>query len=100
MLKIVVFQQDSSGESKIAGIKKYGKGRFDIQMVSIDMPLPPIIDDAREFLPDAIDADLVLDFLRHPDLSYDLAQLCRENGIPVIASGKKMKLDGVATPPT
>jgi len=99
-LKILVFQQNNSGESKIAGIKKFGKHRFDLHMVSIDMPLPPVIDDAREFLPEDIEADLVLDFLKHPDLSYDLAQLCREKGIPVVASGKKMKIEGVAVPPT
>ena len=99
-MKILVFQQNDSGESKIAGIKKFGEGRFDIHMISMDMPLPPVIDDTREFLPEDIDADLVLDFLKHPDLSYDLAQLCREKGIPVVASGKKMNIEGVATPPT
>ena len=99
-LKILVFQQNGSGESKIAGIRKYGEDRFDLKMVSIDVPLPPVIDDAREYLPADIDADLVLDFLKHPDLSYDLGQLCRQKGIPVVASGKKSKIDGVATPPT
>ena len=99
-MKIVVFQQNGSGESKITGITKFGQDRFDLQMISIDMPLPPVIDDAREFLPADIDADLVLDFLKHPDLSLDLAYLCREKGIPVVASGKKMTIDGVATPPT
>jgi thymidylate synthase len=99
-LKIIVFQQNNSGESKIAGIRKFGEGRFDLHMISIDIPLPPVIDDAREFLPADIDADLVLDFLKHPDLSYDLARLCRDKGIPVVASGKKLKYEGVATPPT
>ena len=99
-MKIVVFQQNGSGESKIAGITKFGQDRFDLQMISIDMLLPPVIDDAREFLPADIHADLVLDFLKHPDLSLDLAHLCRDKGIPVVASGKKMKIDGVATPPT
>ncbi len=99
-MKILVFQQSNSGESKITGIRKFGKDRFDLHMVSIDVPLPLVIDDARELLPDDIDADLVLDFFKHPDLSYDLAQLCREKGIPVVASGKKMKIEGVATPPT
>jgi hypothetical protein len=96
----VVFQQNNSGEAKIAGIKKYGEDRFDLKMVSIDTPLPPVIDDTREFLPADIDADLVLDFLQHPDLSYDLGRLCRQKGIPVVASGKKEKIEGVATPPT
>ena len=99
-MKIIVFQQNNSGESKIAGIRKFGEGRFDLHMISIDIPLPPVIDDAREFLPADIDADLVLDFLKHPDLSYDLARLCRDKGIPVVASGKKLKHEGVATPPT
>lgn len=99
-MKILVFQQNDSGESKIAGIKNFGKDHFDLHMVSIDMPLPPVIDDGREFLPEDIEADLVLDFLNHPDLSYDLAQLCREKGIPVVASGKKMNIEGVAAPPT
>jgi len=99
-LNILVFQQNNSGETKIAGIKKYGKDRFDLQMVSIDIPLPPVIDDARELLPADIDADLVLDFLQHPDLSYDLGRLCHQKGIPVVASGKKEKIEGVATPPT
>ena len=100
VLKVLVFQQNGSGESKIAGIRKYGDDRFDIKMISIDIALPPVIDDAREFLPEDIDADLVLDFLQHPDLSYDLGQLCSRKGIPVVASGKKVKIEGVATPPT
>lgn len=99
-MKILVFQQNGSGEGKIAGITKFGEHRFDLQMISIDEPLPPVIDDGRDFLPADIDADLVLDFLQHPDLSLDLAHLCREKGIPVVASGKKMKVEGVAAPPT
>ena len=99
-MKIIAFQQNGSGESKIAGIRKFGRDRFDLKMVSIDVPLPPIIDDAREFLPADFDADLVLDFLQHPDLSYDLGQMCRKKGIPVVASGKKAKIEGVAAPPT
>jgi hypothetical protein len=99
-VKILVFQQDGRGETKIEGIKAYGGDDFQIEMVSIDMPLPPVIDDAREFLPQEIEADLVLDFLKHPDLSYDLANLCAEKEIPVIASGKKIHEPGVITPPT
>lgn len=99
-MKVLVFQQNGSGESKIAGIRKFGQDRFDLEMISIDTPLPAVIDDARDYLPDDIDADLVLDFLTHPDLSYDLGLLCREKGIPVVASGKKVKMEGVATPPT
>ena len=99
-LKILVFQQEGRGQTKIAGIKTYGGDDFQIDMISIDIPLPPVIDDAREFLPKDIEADLVLDFLKHPDLSYDLAKLCARKGIPVVASGKKIHETGVISPPT
>jgi hypothetical protein len=99
-LKILVFQQNQKGETKIAGIRKYGGNRFKIDVISIDEDLPPVIDDARQFLPEKIEADLVLDFLQHPDLSYDLAQLCSERKIPLVASGKKHHFRHVIIPPT
>lgn len=99
-MKILVFQQNQKGESKIAGIRKYGGDRFRIDVISMDNDLPPVIDDARTFLPKKIEADLVLDFLQHPDLSYDLAQLCSEMEIPLVASGKKHHPVHVITPPT
>lgn len=99
-MKIIVFQQNESAAGKIAGIREYGRNRFHLQMESIDAPLPQIIDDTSEWLPENINADLVLDFLKHPDLSLDLMDLCQEHGIPVVASGKKINLEGVSTPPT
>ena len=99
-MKIQVFQQNGSGESKIKGIHDYGEDDFKIEIVSIDIPLPPVIDDAEDLLPKEIDADLVLDFLKHPDLSYDLAALCARKDIPLIASGKKIRAEGVISPPT
>ena len=98
-LKILVFQQGGRGESKVKGIRRYGKNQFDLTLITIDQPLPPVVDDASEFLPETIDADLVLDFLKHPDLSHDLALLCRRLTIPIVASGKKTTVDGTHTPP-
>jgi hypothetical protein len=98
--KIVVFQQNQSGRTKVEGIRNYGKDRFIVETVDIDTPLPPVIDDAAEFLPERIEADLVLDFLGHPDLSMDLGHLCTRLGIPVVASGKKSRDGLVITPPT
>ena len=98
--KILVFQQNGSGESKIAGVRKYGGDRIVLEIVSIDDPLPPLIEDTSEFLPPKITADLVLDFMKHPDLNHDLAGLCIDQGIPLIASGKKLEITGVHTPPT
>ena len=98
--KIVIFQQNQSGAAKAAGIRKFGRDRFIVETVDIDTALPPVVDDTGEFLPDRIEADLVLDFLAHPDLSMDLGLLCTQLGIPVVASGKKSRDGLVITPPT
>ena len=98
--KILVFQQNGSGERKIEGIRTYGKEIFTIEVVSIDEPLPAVLDDTQEYLNLDIRADLVLDFLTHPDLSYDLAVACRNKKIPVVTSGKKLRVKWPFTPPT
>ncbi len=98
--KILVFQQHGSGESKIKGIRDYGAGLFDLEVISIDSDLPPVIDDPETYLPAEIQADLVLDFLKHPDLSYELAHTCNRRKIPIVARGKKWRVQGVLTPMT
>lgn len=98
--KVTVFQQQGSGERKIAGVRLYGGDIIDLDVVSIDVELPPVLDDTSQFLPRELDTDLVLDFLKHSDLSEDLADLCAEKGIPVIASGKKINNKWVMKPPT
>ena len=92
--RIAVFQQDDSAKSKIAGVKKHGGENVDIHLYDMPLDLPPLIDHAGEYLPADLDADLVLDYLKHPDLSEDLADLCAAKGIPVVASGKKTRPDG------
>jgi hypothetical protein len=98
--RILVFQQNGSGEKKIEGIRRYGDGLFEIDIVSINASLPPIIDDADELIPQDIRTDLVLDYLKHPDLSFDLSMACQSKKIPVVASGKKLRVKGTLTPPT
>ncbi len=97
---IWVYQQNQSAMGKIQAIERYAKNAIDLKIISIDDTLPPIIDDASFYLPPPHDADLVLDHLKHPDLSHALAQLCRQAGIPVIASGKKPPLEDALTPRT
>jgi hypothetical protein len=87
--RILVFQQNGSGESKIAGLRKYGGDSLVLESISIDQELPPVIDHSEDYLPDDFTADLVLDFLSHPDLNHNLALMCTRKNIPVIASGKK-----------
>ena len=98
--RIVVFQQNGSGQPKIKGIGQYGGGRFDVQTISIDNALPQILDNTDDYLPKTVHADLVMDFLKHPDLSCDLMEKCLQQGIPVVASGKKNGRNGIHTPPT
>jgi thymidylate synthase len=97
---VLVLQQNGSAESKIQGIRKFGEGLIALDVLSIDEPLPPIIDDALEYLPTEITASLVLDFLKHPDVSQDLAALCIRKSIPIVASGKKFRIKGAFTPLT
>lgn len=97
---ILVFQQNHSAEAKIRGVRKYGRDCFDIRVISIDMSLPDVIDNSTDILPQHFSADLVLDFLKHTDLSHDLGIMCRDRKIPVIASGKKSRDKWVIAPPT
>ena len=98
-LQVIVFQQNGRGDSKVSGMRKYGGDHFNISVVTIEKVLPAVVDDSSEYLPESIEADLVLDFLTHPDLSHDLALLCRRLEIPIVASGKKTTVANTHTPP-
>jgi hypothetical protein len=98
--KILVFQQKGSGVNKISGLKKFGGKRFIIETYDIDEPLPGLIENGNDYLPETIDADLVLDYLKHLDLSNDLWLLCEKLGIPVVASNKKTTGKWAMTPRT
>jgi hypothetical protein len=87
--KLVVFEEQGSGEKKIQGITEHGRGLVISRRYNIQESLPEIVDDPENYIPEDFSADLVLDFLKHPDLSAYLAGLCRKKNIPVIASGKK-----------
>lgn len=98
--RVMVFQQNGSGERKIAGVLQHAGDIITIEVISIDIPLPPVIDDSSEYLPGSLDTDLVLDFLKHKDLALDLAALCDRHQIPIISSGSKLANKWVLTPPT
>jgi len=87
--RIVIFEEHGSGEKKIQAITEHGKGLKIVRRVNIEEQLPEIVDNPEDYIPEDFTADLVLDFLKHPDLSAHLARVCKMNNIPVIASGKK-----------
>ncbi len=88
-MKILVFEQNGSGQHKIAGMEEYGTGLEIFEVISIDESLPEFVDNPEEYITDSFSADLVLDYLTHPDLSHYLIMLCKQKKIPVVASGKK-----------
>lgn len=87
--RIVVFEQNGSGGPKISGIEKYGRDLVIAAVVSVGCSLPEFIDNPERYLSDDFEGDLALDFLKHPDLSTYLADICHEKKIPLVASGKK-----------
>ena len=87
--KLVVFEEHGSGEKKIQGISEHGTGLEISRRYNIEESLPALVDDPELYIPEDFSADLVLDFLKHPDLSSYLVQVCRKKNIPVVASGKK-----------
>ncbi len=86
----MIFEEDGSGDYKIAGIQVYGTNISIRKVFNIQGPLPVLIDEPEEYVNADFHADLVLDFLRHPDLSHYLVGLCRARRIPVIASGRQI----------
>jgi hypothetical protein len=71
--QIVVFEQRGSGQKKVQGIQDYGGDAFAVRTVDISEDLPELLDEPELYLPKSIEADLVLDYMTHPDLSDELA---------------------------
>lgn len=97
--RILVVQQGESGRPKIEGIRRHGGDRFVLDTWSVPEDLPGILDETEAYLPQDPDADVVLDFVGHPDVSQDLIAMCRERNIPVVAPGKGANLEWAHTPP-
>jgi len=87
-MDITVFQQNGSAEKKTAGIRRYATGLTIKKVFSLDGTYPEIIDFPQEYIPESFAGDLVLNFLKHPDLSDYLVELCERKNIPVITTGK------------
>ncbi|RUM39670.1 MAG: hypothetical protein DSY70_05270, partial [Desulfobulbus sp.] len=88
-MKITVFEQNGSGQQKIQGIRDYGRDIEINEIISINTFLPDFVEDPETYVSETFSADLVLDYLTHPDLSHYLVLLCSKKNIPVVSSGKK-----------
>jgi len=87
--RLVIFQEKGSGEKKLAGLRRFGRDLEITAVYDITAPLPSFIDTPEEFITTDFNGDLVLSFLKHPDLLDYLAELCKAKKLPLIASGKK-----------
>jgi hypothetical protein len=90
--RIAVFEYRHSGHKKIEGIRRYGRNIEITSVINIEEPLPDFIDEPEDYLDDDFEADLVLCFIKHPDLADYLAEICQRKGIPIVASGTKTSL--------
>lgn len=90
-MDIIVFQQSGSAERKTAGIKEYGKDICIKKIFSIDESLPEVLDNPEKYITEKFSGDLVLNFLKHPDLSSYLVDLCEKKSIPIVTTGKPGK---------
>ncbi len=88
-MDIVVFQEHNSGELKIEGVQRYGSGISIREMITIDQFLPDFIEEPEDYIVDDFSADLVLNYLKHPDLVDHLIRICEQKNIVVISPGKK-----------
>ncbi len=100
MQRIVIFQQAGNAATKEAWIRAHGQDLEIVRVVDVGGDLPAIIDEPGDLLPDDWRADLVLSYLRHPDLADELARMCVERGVALVASGKRLTGPGVFCPPT
>ena len=88
-MDILVFQERGSGEHKVEGVQSFGLRMKITGIVSIDTFLPDFIENPEDIIDDTFCADLVLNFLKHPDLVDYLIRLCEKKDIPIVSAGKK-----------
>jgi hypothetical protein len=88
--RLVVFDESGLGKYKVSGIEQYGHNIVIEKIFNIPEDLPDIIDEPEEFMPEDIKGDLILNFIKHPDLSEHLVKMCKIKGVPVIAPGQQI----------
>ncbi len=96
---ISIFQQTGIGEQKIKGLLEYGQHITIAQIITLPTALPDFIEDPEDYFSEAITGNIVLSFIKHPDLADYLVSLCNTLAIPVVASGPRT-IQGAFSPIT
>lgn len=89
--RISVIQEGDSGAQKISGIEAYGHHLEIVEIITVPSGLPPLVDAPEVYVPEHLAGELVLSFIKHPDLLDHLAAICERQQIPLIASGRKCR---------
>jgi thymidylate synthase len=87
-MEIIVFQQSGSAEMKVKGIARFGENINIKDTISINGSFEEFVENPEKYIPSDFEAELVLNFLKHPDLSDYLVKICVEKKIPVVTTGK------------
>lgn len=95
--RITVFQQNGAAANKIRGILEYGRGISIVEVLDFPTNLPEFIDDPASYFPERIQGNIVLSFLKHPDLADFAGHYCRRQGVVMVASGPR-KIAGARSP--
>lgn len=96
---ISIFQQTGIGEKKIQGLHTYGKDINIAEIITLPLDVPDFIEDPEEYFTREIKGNLVLSFLKHPDLTDHLVSICNRLSIPIVASGSR-NIQGAFSPMT
>lgn len=86
--RISVIQEGDAGALKISGITRYGQHLEIVEVLTVPSNLPSLVDSPEAYVPDHFAGDVVLSFIKHPDLLDQLAAVCERRQIPLIASGR------------
>ncbi len=100
MQRIMVIQRGNAAQSKVDWIRKQARDIIITKVLTLKSDLPEVIDDPSGYLPAVIEAELLLDYTRHIDLTIELVRRCHEKGCVVVASGSKARRHGLFAPAT
>ncbi len=91
VMNVIVFQESGSAEKKISGIQRFGRNIVIKEVFSVDTDLPEFVENPEDYIYSDFETDLVLNFLKHPDLSDYLVAICEKKGVPIVTTGKPGK---------
>ncbi len=88
-MDIAIFQRGNFADHIAEGIRL--NSDFKVSVFSVPEELPQIIDEVEKYIKSDFKADLILDYLYHPNLTEYLIELAKSKGIPIIVPKRKVR---------